>query len=362
MILENALYGPSSFRLWRTPPQVRLLLPPLSSFSHDVRNGTVSKHPVISEIIGTPVHVLVQDRKCRRRRKQVITHLIESKLPPESLIDTELDIQTCSPLLTLLTLARDLDTIELAMAMYELCGNFAVFKPSPLIEELLATPEAQALSARPGAWKRVRSLAKTTAGSKSSLWMRPPLIELDDLHEFARACPPLRGKANFRKAAQLVTGVTSSPFEVQLSMLLALPEGMGGQDMPFFTNNTDIPLTNRARGIYHHSKICADLLFEDDGGSRRIDVECQGAVVHDGEKQIIRDSDRTTALSSMDIDVLLVTYEKIADARTFRNIAETIAAKVGYTLPEQTEEFKTLENELRSHLMIDWSTLGEPSR
>lgn len=362
MAHENVLYGISSFRLLRTPPQVRLLCPPLSSFSQDVRSGTVGKHPVIKEIIGAPVHVLVQDRKDRRRRKYAITHLVESTLPPEAIIDSELDIRLCSPLFTLLTLARVLDTIQLAMAMYELCGNFTVFKPSPLIEELLETPEAKTLSAQSGAWKRVHSSARTTSGTQPSLWMRPPLIELDDLRKFAAICPRFRGKKNFCKAAQLVTGVTSSPFEVQLSMLLALPESMGGQGMPFFTNNTDIPLTKRARGIYHHSKICADLLFENSNGARTIDVECQGAIIHDDDKQVISDSDRTTALSSMNIDVLLVTHDKISNVQTFRNIVETIADKIGYELPAQTSEHAALENELRSQLMIDWSTLGSLPR
>lgn len=360
MLSDNTLYGLSSFKLLRTPPQVLFLCPPLSSFSQDVRNGRIATHPVVREILGMPVHTLVQNRKDRRRCQSVTTHLVESKLPQEAVVKSALDINLCSPLFTLLTLARHLNVIELAMAMYELCGEFSVFKPSAKIEELLQTPEAAALSKAPGAWRRVRSLAKTTSGSAPSLWMRPPLITLDELHRFSETCPAFRGKSNFRNAAKLVTGVTSSPFEVQLSMLLSLPSNMGGKDMPLFTNNTSIPLTKRARGIHSHHSICADLLFEDDTGKTTIDVECQGAIVHDDERQVMSDSDRSTALSAMGIEVLLITYDKITNQETFHSIAEIIAQKLGYPLAAPTEESKRREAELRRHLMIDWATLGDP--
>ena len=188
--------------------------------------------------------------------------------------------------------------------------------------------------------------------------MRPPLVSLDELHSALDEYPHFHGKKKFSEAANLVTGVTSSPFEVQLSMLLALPESMGGKGMPLFTNNARIALTKEARKMYPHSFIRADLLFEGNESRPDIDVECQGSIIHENEKQAISDSDRSTALASMNIEVLWITYEKISNASTFQSIADLIARRIDYPLPELTGEARRRENELRRNLMIDWSTLG----
>lgn len=355
---KDILFGLSSFRLHRIPYQVLMLCPSIPPLWDNVRDPFLAKHPVIHEILGCPLHVLVSNRKDRRTAKNVRTHLVESHLPAEAIVDSVLGVQTCSPFFTLLTLARDLNTIELAMAMYEFCGNFSVFKPSKTIEEPLKTRDAIDLSKRPEAWKRVRSSAATTSGKTSSLWMRPPLVSIDELHSALDEYPHFHGKAKFREAANLVTGITSSPFEVQLSMLLGLPQQMGGKGMPFFTNNAKITLTKEARGIYPHNFILADLLFEGNENHPDIDVECQGAIIHESEKQTISDSNRSTALATMNIEVLWITHEKISSASAFQPIAGLIAKKIDYPLPELTEEARRRENELRRNLMIDWSALG----
>ncbi len=212
--------------MYRIPHQVLPLCPPIPSLWQHVRDPELLDHPVMREILGTPLHLLITDRRDRRTSKAIRTHLIESTLPPGAIVETALNIQACSPLFTLLTLARHLSTIErtskairthliestlppgaivetalniqacsplftlltlarhlstieLAMAMYEFCGNFSVFKPSPGIEELLQTPESIALAKSPQGWRRVTSSARTSSGGQSSLWMRPPLISLD---------------------------------------------------------------------------------------------------------------------------------------------------------------------------------------
>ncbi len=359
---QDILYGLTSFRLHRIPYQVLMLCPPIPPLWQNVRSPDLPNHPVIREILGTPLHVLVDNRKDRRTAKLIRTHLVESQLPPGVISESILDVRTCSPLVTLLTLARDLSTIELAMAMYELCGNFSVFKPTPAIENLLKTPEAIALSKNdPNAWKRVRSAAQATSGNASSLWMRPPLIKLDELHKFARQCPHIRGRKRFEQAAQLVTGVTSSPFEVQLSMLLALPEEMGGKGMSGFANNGEIRLSKEARSVYSCDNVYADLLFEGDETHHALDVECQGAIIHDDEKQALNDADRATALASLGIDTLWVTHRNIVDAKSFQAIANLIGNKIGNPPLEPNDQTRWRERELRRTLMIDWADLGLPA-
>lgn len=356
---KDILYGLSSFRLHRIPYQVLMLCPTIPPLWDNVRSPLLSKHPVIREILGSPIHVLVTNRNDRRTAKNIRTHLVESRLPAGAIVDSVLDVQTCSPLFTLMTLARELDTIELAMVMYELCGNFSIFKPSSAVEELLNSQEAMRLSASSLAWKRVSSSIPTSSGGASSLWMRQPLINIDDLRSYPDACPRMRGKSNFRKAAKLVTGITSSPFEVQLSMLLGLPEKLGGKGMGSFSNNAKITLSKAARRIYPHDYALADLFFEGDIEHRSLDIECQGAIIHSDMTNALSDNDRATALAAMEIETLGITYQQITDIGRFQTIANLIGRKTGIPIERLTDASRRNEAELRRRIMIDWATLGE---
>lgn len=356
---KDILYGSTSFRLHRIPYQVLMLCPPIPPLWQNVRDPALPKHPTIKEILGTPLHVLVTDRKDRRTSRTVQTHLVESHLPPGAIVDSPLGTQACSPLFTLLTLARHLGTIELAMAMYEFCGRFSVFKPTPVIEDLLRTPEAVSLSlSNRNSWKRVGSTTSVASGVSSSLWMRPPLISLDELHGFARQCPHFRGRKRFEQAAKLVTGVTSSPFEVQLSMLLSLPEKLGGKGISDFSNNEKIHLSKNARSIYGYENVYADLFFAGDEMHKPLDVECQGAIIHNDNERALSDADRATALATMDIETLWVTYRQMASIDDFQTVAELICRKIGSSTLSTDWQSLWNEHELRRVIMCDWAKLG----
>ena len=101
----DVLYGLTSFRIYRIPHQVLPLCPPIPSPWQHVRDPELPDHPVIREILGTPLHLLITDRRDRRTSKAIRTHLIESTLPPGAIVETALNIQACSPLFTLLTLS-----------------------------------------------------------------------------------------------------------------------------------------------------------------------------------------------------------------------------------------------------------------
>lgn len=355
---DDVLYGPSAFRFLRIPPQVLLQCPPLPPIHGNIGKPTLLHHPVVTEILGTPIHILVTKRNDRRRASSVKTHLVQDPLPTGAIIDTPLGVRTCSPLFTLLTMARSVDALELAMVMYELCGNFAVFRPSPAIEELLASSSIEQQLLPSDRWRRVLS----ANGAPSDLWMRQPLIELSELTAYADQCAGMRGRRTFQKAARMVTGVASSPFEAQLSMLLGLPTSQGGKGFPHFTNNQEIILTARARKLHSSTRAYADLFFEGDLSHHSLDIECQSSLIHSGTDQALSDTNRATALTSMDIDVLGVTYDQISNIDSFHNLAALIARKIGYRLPKQTPDSQLRESELRRRILSDWSEIGADPR
>lgn len=112
-------------------------------------------------------------------------------------------------------MTRFVSQIDLVLAMYELCGWFSVFEPTPAVEMQLkiALKENRNSSTQDLfelgegedeiPWKRVyaRTTVKVPANEGqtnnredgrevtklkgTSLWMRKPLIELSDLHRFA---------------------------------------------------------------------------------------------------------------------------------------------------------------------------------
>ena len=83
------------------------------------------------------------------------------------------------------------------MAMYELCGDFAVYDPPGDIQKALSAARGQHLSGRFGGWEQVRD----ARGNPASRWRRPPLIELDELKAFAGASTGMRGHKKFPRAA-----------------------------------------------------------------------------------------------------------------------------------------------------------------
>lgn len=135
--MEETLCGVTAFKLHRVPPQVIGLCPPLSGVSGDHNRREFLSHPVVSEILGAPLHRLVTARCDLSSRKHFRDHLWMAELPLGSIHEHILGINVTSPAMTLLTLATSIPFPQLIMAIYEVCGGFSIFKPTPSLEELL---------------------------------------------------------------------------------------------------------------------------------------------------------------------------------------------------------------------------------
>ena len=152
--MTDTLFGISAFRYHRTPPQVLGLLPPIPQFENDRRRQSLRDHMLIREIVAFPIHVLVSERTKRAGSKTLKYHLVSGELPFGSIWETEHEFSVASPLFTLYQLAATLSKTQLAMAMYEMCGTFTTFKPSPVIEDLLEAARAHGCLPTSN-WRRV---------------------------------------------------------------------------------------------------------------------------------------------------------------------------------------------------------------
>lgn len=139
--MEETLCDISAFHLHRTPPQVLALMPTVPAAQTDKTRSRLKRHPLVQHVVGPTIHLMVTNRRKRSSAKCIQSHLASTELPFGCVQTTDLGINVTSPLFTLLQLAQHLSEEHLAMAMYEFCGTFSVFKPSTEIEDLLATAQ-----------------------------------------------------------------------------------------------------------------------------------------------------------------------------------------------------------------------------
>lgn len=301
--------------------------------------------PLVSNVLGYPIDTLVLEPTSRTGASLYNPTLWTGELPQGAVIEVEGIGEVTSPELTLFTMARAIPVLELTLAMYEFCGEFSVYKPSEEIESELANA--------PYGWRRVAS----ARGKGTNLWMRSPLTTIERIRAFADKMNGRRGIRAFSDAAALVSGVVRSPMEAQAALLLSAPRSLGGYGLEVQTNRT-IRLSPAARKLAQRDYCIADLYLESPDGTRAVDVECQGAVIHAGETASESDADRTTALESMGLDVVLLSYGQMANRQRFALAVDLIAQKLGIRLRTKTTRMLNAELDLRRRIMIDWATIG----
>lgn len=353
--MDTVLCDISAFRLHRTPPQVVAILPSLASSAASRQRLAFSSHPTTREIVGLPVHRLSFDKSKRggSGKRNFKDHFWDFEKHPIAIQSHPVGCEVTSPLYTLLFLARHVSFEHLVMAMYEMCGTFAVFHPSKTVEaELARLQPSQGIDGFPS-WKRVVN----NDGSPTDLWRRAPLIEIEDLRSFAEGLGGLPGRRAFAAAARHVTGVTDSPFEVQASMLLGLPRRLGGEGFKGLENNKRISLTAQASNLALKNTCFADLYLEAHGRVAPLDIECHGRGVHDGERASISDADRATALESMGINVMQLTYGQISDPARFEGVKSLVADKREARIVKKSPALQERELRLRQQVFVDWNTL-----
>lgn len=139
------------------------------------------------------------------------------------------------------------------------------------------------------------------------------------------------------KDVERVTGVVASPFEAQLSLLLATPRVAGGEGLRSFSSNARIVLSGKAARLAGRYNCYADFLFEETGDKKPLVVECQGRLVHSGADAAMSDSDRATALQQMGFNVMLLTYQQIADEKNFEIVKRMLFEEIGLEHREKTD-------------------------
>lgn len=353
--MELTLSHISAFRYHRIPPQVLALLPGLDELGCQQGRKGLAHHPESIGNIGFPVQALVFDPQQREERKTILTHTWSTDLPFSAIEETDFGFSVTSPLFTLLLLAPRVHIVSLIMMLLEVCGTFSVYRPSDAVEQVFR--EYDLIDGAIGGWRR----SVDNNGKPSDLWTRDPLVTFDELTRFLNSAQGMPGSVKLARAAQLIHGTVASPFEAQSTIKIELPPRMGGEGICITENNHRIWLPESARRLAGRDSCVADIFIQAAGSTSDIDVECQSMLHHNSRAELISDSERITALQSIGVEVIPLTYKMLANPTSFRSFITHLATRLDIRTKSSTPWLRQREAELDRHLFIDWNTLGMES-
>ena len=383
--MDDIVCANTAFRYWRCPPQVRDLYPRLPNSEEGWR--ALSQAPFVTDVLKTPI-IAVASPGCNHHSGLRSTIRWEGASDAGTTTDTHLGFSVTNPLNTLFTMTRFVSPIDLVLAMYELCGWFSVFEPTPAVEMQLkiALKENRNSSTQnlfelgegedEIPWKRVyaRTTVKVpvnegqtnnredgrevTKLKGTSLWMRKPLIELSDLHRFAEKVKSQMWGKQFYDAAQQVIGIAASPLEVAGVLLLSRSRRLGGSGFRYVYLNDLTPLSEEAQSIAGQKVCYGDIVIVNPILMKAAIIEIQGEVIHGSGAVLDQDAERMTALQSMGFDVFLVTHDMLNDKKQLDAIIKSVCSRLGIRYKAKSEAMKRAETRLRANVLCNWLEIG----
>jgi hypothetical protein len=384
--MDEIVCANTAFRYWRCPPQVRDLYPRLPNSEDGWR--ALSHAPFVTDVLKVPIITSTEPGGVNYHSGLRTTIHCGDASGVDSTLETAMGFRVTNPLTTLFTMARFTSQTDLVLAMYEFCGWFSVFEPTTTAEAELSKADDAAQdstteslfeldeSQDEAQWKRVYARVKTKEqvnakgpnGQKktkevtklkgTSLWMRKPLIELNELHEYARKMKSRKWGTKFYNAAQLVTGIAASPLEVAGIILLSLPRSRGGAGFRNVYVNDFTPLTASAQSIAGQKVCYGDIVIVNPTIMKAGIVEIQGEVIHGSGAVLDHDAKRMTALQSMGYDVFLVTHDMLNEAEQLDAIVRSLCSRLGLRYRCKIKAQRAAETELRANVLCNWLEIG----
>lgn len=384
--MDEIVCANTAFRYWRCPPQVRDLYPRLPNSEDGWR--ALAQSPFVTDVLKTPIITTTVPGGVNYHSGLRTTIHCDDASGVDSALETTMSFRVTNPLATLFTMARFVSPTDLVLAMYEFCGWFSVFEPTAAAEAELDKGKDAAENASTESlfeldesqdeaqWKRVYACvkvkeqvkAKGAYGKKKTkevtklkgtpLWMRKPLIELHELHEYARKMKSRKWGTKFFNAAQIVTGIAASPLEVAGILLLSLPRSRGGSGFRNVFVNDFTPLTASAKSIAGQKVCYGDIVIVNPTIMKAGILEIQGEVIHGSGAVLDHDVKRMTALQSMGYDVFLVTHDMLNDAEQLDAIVRSLCSRLELRYRCKTKIQRTRETELRANVLCNWLEIG----
>lgn len=383
--MDEIVCANSAFRYWRCPPLVRDLYPRLPNSEEGWR--ALSQAPFVTDILKTPIITAASTRSNLHSDIRRTIRWAEAYKGNVS-FDTDMGFSVTDPLNTLFTMTRSVSQIDLVLAMYEFCGWFSVFKPSTAVDLALEQADTNELctstdklfelneTQEEAPWKRVYTRVnqngtnndqseqenseseKNDRGKGTSLWMRKPLVEIEELRRFATKVKCEMWGRQFYDAAQQVTGIAASPLEVAGIMLLSRPRRFGGAGFKNIYVNDLTPLSVSAQQIAGQKVCYGDIVIVNPITMKAVIIELQGEVIHGSGAVLDHDATRMTALQTMGYDVFLVTHDMLNDRNQLNAIIRSVCDRIDLQYKPKTKAMRRAETRLRANVLCNWLEIG----
>ncbi|MCL2632564.1 MAG: hypothetical protein FWD45_05725 [Coriobacteriia bacterium] len=266
-----------------------------------------------------PFHIMVGSKSARQKSRSEVQallhyHVHSGSTPRGSFLyaDNQQSVLTVSsPEFCFFQMASEMSLIELIEFGYELCGTYSL-----------------------AAFDCV------------------PLTSLKQLQTFVSRMKGEKGYKKATRALRFITDGSASPMETKLTLLLTLPNALGGYNLPIPELNSRIAQTKTAARIADRSYYSCDLFWADAG----LAVEYDSDSFHTGAERIARDASRRNALAAIGVQVITVTNRQLRDVEQFERIVIQIAKNTKHRLSHDKPEFKACRRDLRIQLLNPDST------
>ena len=345
----------------------------------------------VLKAVSIPVHVL-SSGTTHESTQLLHWHHFAPCPEPDELIHIGEDLFVTSPLLTLRHISRRIGMLHLLRLMFEMCGLFAISTETQRSRLVLDDLEREGCLASGGPkWaafydcegiplsfpsasdsSTLWSPCRGGDGARTSLWKRPPLLDVPAIKDYATRISLVRGVSDFIRASQLVQPGSGSPKETEVALSLCLPRRLGGEGLAWYKCNRMVALsTEAARSI--GSDVCvldgswdADArmwsrsLYPHEARARArerglpvlpVSIEVDGVGFHSAYESVVRDRIRQTALAQMGLDAVSVTPAQLGSSASWDAFVQVLTERLGITLPDRTERFVRQRRRLREVLL-----------
>ena len=381
----------SAWQYWRTPPIIKnsevpleLALAPKDAGGLGMdrrlffpRANAREADRLISTSILTdlksltlPIHVMVDGETPRRSNGFIVYHRAPLWLSDTHFVELGSGLAVLSIPALFETLGRRYGPIDLAGALCEACGTYALFHETAVsrivYDELIQSGVIKKLAYRkadiirqfyePDGKKAplCTSLGKeipwqptlNKSGAPTDLWKRPPLTTLEELQVFANVHARSKGTSRFARSLTMVREGLASPLETQAALLFTAPKVFGGEALPVPHFNQKIELSQAAQKLAGTTYCIGDFVWEE----QKVIFEANGYDYHFDHDGFYIKSGRTSALQSMGYTVHEMNYAQMTDIEQYEAIVQSICSSLDVKMRPRTAKFSASHHAMRESI------------
>lgn len=360
----------SAWQYWRTPPVLRSIDIPLDLALAPAENDGLAmpkrtimprsnaREPerlilprLLTDLKGLtfPVHVYAGSPTNRTASDLICVHRTPAWLPSSEVAPLGNGLSVVSPSFALCHSPIWRSKIEIARAMGEACGIFAIHhetkQTSCVLNQLLASNK---LMPNKGSYQpsipgfldvNGNRLPLTSSNGSplpwilsfdrnnrpTELWKRPPLTSTESLASLLSELGKQRGTLEARLALNLIQDGFASPLETQVFMLLCSSSQIGGLQLPKPYSNRMIKYDQKARSLSGSRHCFADFLWL----NKQVVLEVNGMAFHADREGFILQSNRNAALKSMGFSVFDINFNQLKNLERFETVMEPLWKSLG---------------------------------